>query len=209
MKKFLIVCLAAAGAAYAGPIVTTVTDANALANALIGTGLTIVGTPTLVGAATQQGTFTNGPASTIGFANGIVLTSGSAASAAGNYAGANLPSTSIGGPGDAQLSTLVGGQATADANVLMFQFTSTLSTVGFNYTFASAEYPNFVGSFNDPFGFFVNGVNYALIPGTSTPVTVNNVNTTTNSSFFSCFSGGDACYNGPGAQTPYGGKPRF
>jgi hypothetical protein len=31
-------------------------------------------------------------------------------------------------------------------------------------------------SYNDVFGFFVDGVNIALIPGTSTPVSINNVN---------------------------------
>ncbi len=31
-------------------------------------------------------------------------------------------------------------------------------------------------SFNDVFGFFVNGTNFALLPGTTTPVSINNVN---------------------------------
>ena len=43
--------------------------------------------------------------------------------------------------------------------------------------FGSEEYNDFVGSnFNDVFAFFVNGVNFALIPGTATPVSINNVN---------------------------------
>jgi len=43
--------------------------------------------------------------------------------------------------------------------------------------FGSEEYNEFVGSqFNDVFAFFVNGVNYALIPSTTTPVSINTVN---------------------------------
>ncbi|HPS17053.1 MAG TPA: choice-of-anchor L domain-containing protein, partial [Bacteroidales bacterium] len=56
--------------------------------------------------------------------------------------------------------------------------------VSFRYTFASEEYNEWVGStYNDAFGFFLTGgpenynsKNIALIPGTSTPVTINNVN---------------------------------
>ena len=39
------------------------------------------------------------------------------------------------------------------------------------------EYPEFVNrSFNDVFGFFVNGVNVAVVPGTADPVTINKIN---------------------------------
>ena len=42
--------------------------------------------------------------------------------------------------------------------------------------FGSEEYNEFINQFNDAFGFFVNGVNRLLIPNTSLPVTINNVN---------------------------------
>ena len=39
-------------------------------------------------------------------------------------------------------------------------------------------------SFNDVFGFFLDGVNIALLPGTTTPVSINNVNNGANSAFY-------------------------
>jgi len=114
-------------------------------------------------------------------------------------AGADLPDTNEGGGGNAQLGALIGGTPTFDAVILTFGFVSTASTIFFKYTFACAEYPNFVGQFNDVFGFFVNGTNQATLPGTSTLVSINNVNVTTNSHFFNK-------YNGSGDALPYGGE---
>jgi hypothetical protein len=183
-----------------GMTVTTATAAQ-LANALLGAGVTLSGTPTLTGAATQAGTFTGGPG-LIGFSSGIILTSGLASAAATTYAGADLPDNNAGTAGDAGLSALIGGTATHDASILSFSFVPTSSTIFFTYTFASAEYPNFVGSqFNDVFGFFVNGTNRAVLPGTSTVVSINNVNATTNSGFFNK-------YNAAGDQLPYGGETK-
>src|SRR5947209_18459335 len=57
--------------------------------------------------------------------------------------------------------------------------------VSFKYVFASEEYNQFVGSqFNDVFGFFLNGKNVALVPGTNSPVSINTINKQTNSQFF-------------------------
>jgi uncharacterized repeat protein (TIGR01451 family) len=51
------------------------------------------------------------------------------------------------------------------------------ANVQFNYVFSSDEYSDFANSeFNDVFGFFVNGSNCALVPGTSDPVSVNSIN---------------------------------
>lgn len=197
--KAIILSLLTVSAAFAGPVVTSTNNATVLANTLLGSGITLVGTPTLTQSGSQSGTFTNGPA-LLGFSSGIVLSSGSAAAAAGNYAGPNAPSESENGGGNALLNTLSGG-ATFDASVLTFNFVPTSSTVFFSYVFASAEYPNFVGSFNDVFGFFVNGTNYALVPGTNIPISINNVNTTTNSAYFNK-------YNSNGDQLPYGGETK-
>ena len=38
--------------------------------------------------------------------------------------------------------------------------------------------------YNDAFGFFLNGENIALIPGTKTPVSINNVNAEVNSQYY-------------------------
>jgi hypothetical protein len=56
------------------------------------------------------------------------------------------------------------------------------TSVKFDYVFASEEYNEYVyQGFNDVFGFFMSGPNFpkanlALIPNTTTPVTIDNVN---------------------------------
>jgi len=127
------------------------------------------------GATNASGVFCGGDG-IIGFNTGILLTSGDAANVIGPN---NSPakSTDNGLGGDLDLDSLIGATNTFDASVLTFDFIPDSDTVQFNYVFGSEEYNEFVGSpFNDVFGFFVNGVNYALLPGTSLPVAITNVN---------------------------------
>lgn len=153
--------------------VTASTDGTAMANSLLsaGSGITISNV-TYIGGATQGGFFT-GAAGAIGIDEGIILTSGDALLAPG-------PNTNDGVTGgfgtgsDADLNAISGG-STNDKNVLEFDFTTTTGDLFFSYVFASEEYNEFVGDFNDPFAFFLNGVNIAIVPGTTDPVTVNNV----------------------------------
>ncbi len=94
--------------------------------------------------------------------------------------------------GDADLQALANDPIN-DIAVLEFDFIPTGDTLRFNYIFGSEEYPEYVNSFNDAFGFFLAGpgitgpftspagfpngsANIALIPGTTTPVTIDNVN---------------------------------
>jgi hypothetical protein len=120
-----------------------------------------------------------------------VLSSGAVASAKAGLAldppfTHDSASTNLGVPGDANLNVLLHALSgpnvnTLDASVLEFDFVpncpSTPCQVTFDYVFASEEYNEYANSpFNDVFGFFVNGVNYALLPGTNTPVSINTVN---------------------------------
>ncbi|OOP55722.1 MAG: hypothetical protein AYP45_13160 [Candidatus Brocadia carolinensis] len=67
--------------------------------------------------------------------------------------------------------------------------------MAFQYVFASEEYNEFVGAgFNDVFGFFVDGVNIALIPSTTMPVAIDNVNLSNNSAFYINYEAGDCRY---------------
>ncbi|HUI05394.1 MAG TPA: choice-of-anchor L domain-containing protein [Verrucomicrobiae bacterium] len=169
-----------AGSARAGLIVKDLNDGvstNDMANKLVGQGVT-VSNVRYTGAANASGIFCSG-GGIIGFGSGILLTSGDAA----NVIGPNNSSGATGDnelPGDPDLTGLIGGAAsnqTYDASVLEFDFVPEADTVQFSYVFGSEEYNEYVGSeFNDVFAFFVNGVNYALIPGTATPVSINNVN---------------------------------
>lgn len=171
--------------AFAAPVVTQSTDANALADSLLGAGITRVGNATLVGAAGQAGSFTGG-ASSVGLATGVVLSSGNVA----DVSGTNLSegdTTDYNGAGDAQLDAIVTPNTTNDASSLSFSFQfgdgSTGGDLFFSFVFGSDEYLEFVGtSFNDVFAFFVDGVNVALINGD--PISVNNVNNTSNSAFY-------------------------
>ena len=188
-----------------GMTVVTPVSATTLATTLLGAGVTLSGTPTFQGAAAQGGTFTNAPA-LVGFASGIILSSGNVADAGSTYTGSDLPTSNEGTGGYAPLSALIGGDATFDAAVLQFSFVPNTSTIYFSYVFASAEYPDFIGAFNDPMALFVNGTapgnNIAVLPlSPPVAVTINNVNTTTNPTFFNKF-------NGIGDTLSYGGETK-
>jgi len=168
-------CLAA-GAAQATVVVTQNNDANALANTILGTGITITNATIAAGGATQFGTFGNGASVGGGFFNsGIILSTGNVGLAPGpNTEDSN--GVDVGGPGDAALAALAGVE-TFDAAVLEITFTSAGGDLFFNYIFASEEYNEFANSdVNDTFAMFVDGVNVALIPGTALPVSINTVN---------------------------------
>jgi hypothetical protein len=173
--------------AQATPIVVTPDNvALSLANALLAgaSGLTI-NSASLTGATNAAGTFTGGTGA-FAFDAGVVLTSGAASFITGpnSSGGAGVNN---GAPGSALLNPLVAPNTTFNATILTIDFTPSAGTsnVTFNYQFGSEEYNFYTGSsFNDVFAFFVNGTNYALIPGTSTPVAINNVNCGTNSAYY-------------------------
>lgn len=148
-------------------------DADDLANALVGAGVT-VSNVVYTGAEAASGTFSGGTG-IIGFDTGILLTSGSAA----NVIGPNVEdgkTTNNGTAGDADLDAL-SGVTTLDAAVLTFDFVPDADKVFFQYVFASDEYNEFVNSdFNDAFGFFVNGTNCAVVGDPAVPVTINTIN---------------------------------
>lgn len=108
--------------------------------------------------------------------SGIILTSGDVQNVIGpNNATGTTTDNSM--PGSPTLDALIPGYSTYDAAILEFDFMPTGNEVEFSYVFGWEEHNEYVNSqFNDVFGFFVNGLNQALIPGASTPVSVNNVN---------------------------------
>jgi len=170
----------AATSAQAMSVDTSVQDPNAWLSTILGPGVSIVpGSILYQGGPASSGTFTNGLASGIGINTGLILTSGDA-----NLApGPNTNDSATGSwyadtpNGDSRLEAL-SGVTTYDASVLEFDFTvSQDQNLYFNYVFASDEYNEYANSaFNDVFGFFLDGVNIALIPGTNTPVSINTVN---------------------------------
>ncbi len=149
--------------------------AQQLANSLVsGLGVTI-SNATYTGDPISAGTFSGG-SNIIGIDTGVILGTGRVRGAVGPNISDSLGSFTT-GVADSDLNSLVSGATTNDAAVLEFDFVPQGDTLSFQYVFSSEEYNEFVGSgFNDVFGFFVNGVNVALIPGTNTPVAINNVN---------------------------------
>ncbi|MEM6724299.1 MAG: choice-of-anchor L domain-containing protein [Bacteroidota bacterium] len=135
--------------------------------------------------------FFQGAGTSLGMNAGILLSTGNVFIAQGpnltSSAGFAIP----GSPddGDDDLEMLVPGNSN-DAAVLEFDLTTTDPDLDFRYIFASEEYPEFVGSiFNDAFAFIIYEVgvdttNIAMVPGSNLPVSINNVNDTTNAQYY-------------------------
>jgi hypothetical protein len=171
---WLLTVVLAAGSAdgvFANPIVVTATNnATTLANTLLtgGGGITL-NSAIYTGGSTASGTFTGGNG-VMGFDAGIVLTTGLATFVTGPNTTRNF-----------SIDNLAAGTALIDdsfnASILDITFTPSGNQVEFSYVFGSEEYNEFVDQgFNDSFQFLVNGTNFALIPGTNTPVAIDNVN---------------------------------
>lgn len=121
---------------------------------------------------------------------GLVLTSGLAMNVPGpNNIGSQGLDLNQAGDSDLSVAT---GVPTYDASVIEFDCVPSEDTLFFYYVFGSEEYPEFVGGgVNDCFGIFISGPgisgsftnnaeNFARIPGTLVPVTINDVNNGTN-----------------------------
>ncbi|MEM7654657.1 MAG: PKD domain-containing protein [Bacteroidota bacterium] len=171
----------------------TLTTAELL-ETLFGQGVTVSNITTTCDTSVSMMEF-NGTSSNLGLATGVIISSGNAMDAVGpNTSGSTT--TGVGTPGDSLLTDAVNDVITNafDACVIRFDITPLCDTIGINYVFASEEYPEFAppnsSSFNDVFGFFIEGPGYpnatniALIPGTPTPVSINNLNAVTNQAFY-------------------------
>ncbi len=163
--------------------VTSDITPESMVELLIGSGLSYENV-VYTGGNSARGAFWGGPGN-IGVSDGIILTSGSVNVAPGpNNAGGAGANADQGGDNDLDE---IAGISTFDACVLEFDFIPEYENVWFQYVFCSEEYHEYVGQFNDAFGFFINGPgisgpysnnseNIALIPLTSIPVTINTVN---------------------------------
>ncbi len=173
--------------------VSTNATAQQLAQLLVPPWI-IVANATYTGAVVARGTFAGGNGCGLPMDSGVIFSSGHITNAIGPnnddgsiavYNGSDLRQ-----PGDIDLDKLVEGGPTYDAAVLEFDIISTNSfTLQFQYIFASEEYPEWIGQYNDPMAIFVStnfdGTNWvnsitndiALVPGTTNvPVSVNNIN---------------------------------
>ncbi|WP_415776936.1 choice-of-anchor L domain-containing protein, partial [Flavobacterium gelidilacus] len=122
--------------------------------------------------------------SNFGFAGGMILRNGNVNFSSGQYSGNNISSV-CSNLGDAELLAI--SQANGNTGVLTdvsfikFNFTPLTDSFSFNFIFASNEYGTYQCDYSDVFAFILTDLttgistNLALIPGTTTPVSVTNV----------------------------------
>lgn len=216
MKKIIflfIFSLLARVNGYSQLTVTTNANATALAQAILGSGVS-VSNATINCGANGAGTF-NYSGSTLGVTNGIILTSGYATDAA--LVPAQIVTQSTGNNfNDPDLATIVNSSGTInDVCYIAFDFVPLCNQISITYEFGSSEYDGYqCASYNDAFGLFITGPNpsggnytssnAATLPN-GTPVSINNINngsppyctTASNPSYYiDNSSGTDVVYEG-------------
>jgi len=170
---------------HAQMTINSAVTANQMISSLIGQGIAVSNVQ-LNCAQGSYGTFTNGAATNLGINNGIILTTGSADTAASPNATSGFDvSICVGTTTSDPDLIAIDPTATNDVCILEFDLIPKCDSLTIRFVFGSEEYPNFVGSINDLMAFFVTGPNpygpafasqnFAVIPG-NIPVTINNIN---------------------------------
>lgn len=195
---------------------SNVTPALLVQNVLLGSGIN-VSNISYTGSDDAIGSF-DGSNCNIGMGSGIIMTTGTVKNSTGLLGSQQGPF----GPNDESGAGTDNGEAgyglldnittasTQNAAVLEFDFEAVGSNVSFNYVFASEEYLEYVNAgFNDVFGFFISGANpsggnytnenIAIIPGTSLPVSIDNLNDQSYSQYY--------INNGDGNSSPQNSDP--
>ncbi|HRH68264.1 MAG TPA: choice-of-anchor L domain-containing protein, partial [Flavobacteriales bacterium] len=205
-KAFVALALLAGGNVAAQLTVAPQSNLQQLAGAITGPGVQILN-PTITCHALGYGEY-DYTGSLTSLDEGVILTSGRISDAIGPN---NVENTTFQANtnGDAILNTVT-GRNTRDACRLEFDIIPSGDSLSFDFTFASEEYNEWVGSqFNDVFGFFISGAgiigdpgigsdkNIALIPNTNQAVTINNVNNGSNAAhYFDNAGGSEIQYDG-------------
>jgi gliding motility-associated-like protein len=184
LRTILILCLFSPFVAQAQLVVNSGANANTLIQSLIGSGLQVSNIALNCGAG-ASGTFSNGLTTNLGIGNGIVLTTGSADSCGNTNLSQTSTSTCIGTTLNDPDLIAIDPTANNDVCILEFDIIPKCDSLTIRFVFGSEEYPIFVNSINDLFGFFITGPspngppyvsqNIAVIPG-NIPVSINNIN---------------------------------
>ncbi len=191
-------------------VTNTQTPADLINNVLIGSGvtatnITVNGSAALATTVQPSATYFNQNGTLFPITDGVLLSSGNGNVAVGpNTATGESNSTGTLTVTDADMNAIAAATVT-NGIVVEFDFVATGNYLEFNYIFGSEEYPEFAppnsSSFNDIFGFFLSGtgitgtftngaVNIATVPGSTTPVSINNVNAITNQTYYVDNTGG-------------------
>ncbi|MBK7130290.1 MAG: choice-of-anchor L domain-containing protein [Crocinitomicaceae bacterium] len=186
----------------------TMTPAELVNNVLVGAGVVVsnvefnYSAPLANAVQTQVAYFTAGTSS-FPISEGVIMGTGNMIMALGPNTSPSMTDNSgvAPDPNDPDLDAISTAVMNNEA-VLEFDFIPSGDSVVFEYIFASEEYPEYSpSSFNDAFGFFISGpgfsgtytggaVNIALLPSPVIPVTINNVNPTTNATYYVSNAGG-------------------
>lgn len=142
------------------------------------------------------GSFQN--ANNLPIASGVILSTGNINQITN---GGCVGGSSIGnGNGSTGTLNAIAGNSTFDQCTIEFDIVPTCNSLQISFFYGSDEYPEFVNSgYNDAFAFFITGPgivgsqNLAVVPGTTTPVTINTINSGFNSGSYN--SNGN-CGNG-------------
>lgn len=147
------------------------------------------------------GKFTNSNPS-FPFSDGIIIRNGIAKYSQGNYTGLNL-SSRINVASDTDLQVISNNNSQTgsitDVGFIQFDFTPLSSSFSFDFLFASNEYGEYQCGFSDVFAFLLTDLttnaqtNLAVIPGTTTPVTVKNIRARANNNL--CLSNNPALFS--------------
>ncbi len=182
-------------AKVSGPVVSDLNSPNPdslMAATIFGSCVEVLNFHAQAGSYQSFGLFHDSSA-TLGFSDGLVLTTGVAVAANGPNTAPNV-GYEWNGMSDPYLNQLVSpyGYITQDAAVIEFDFIPIADTIyASDFVFGSEEYPEYVWSnYNDVFAFWISGPgingmqNLALVPGTNKPITINTINQDSASAYY-------------------------
>jgi gliding motility-associated-like protein len=171
-------------------VVSNTLTPTQLAQLITGSGVQILNPVVTPAGANSYGKYV-ATASNLNITEGLLLTTGTIYNALGPNDVGNK-TTFFGNQGTPNTYTLLNsytGKTTWEYTEFEFDIIPQGDTIKFDFVFASEEYEEWVGSqYNDVFGFFISGPgitgdpgagiyhNIALLPNSSTAVTINNVN---------------------------------
>jgi gliding motility-associated-like protein len=194
-------------------IVSNTLTPTQLAQLISGPGV-IITNPVVHCGANGYGKY-NATSSNLNITEGLLLTTGKISNAVGPNDSTNT-TWYFGNKTTANTYTLLNnytGKTTYEYCEFEFDIVPQGDTIKFDFVFASEEYEEWVGSqYNDVFGFFISGPgitgdagagvyhNIALLPNTTIPVTINNVNQNSNTQYYQ--------NNNNGASVEYDGFTR-